>query len=128
MVKSYIFEAKLKYINEVIIDKSIDEFVRKITKAIDTSGKYANITINKNKIHLYLHRHTTPSFFEVLKKTTMLDYFKSQLIEEYGEDSLNKSPQTINSKLRKLYDRMKNEQKKNDFNMENHLKKVVKEN
>jgi hypothetical protein len=58
----------------------------------------------------------------------MLDYFKSQLIEEYGEDSLNKSPQTINSKLRKLYDRMKNEQKKNDFNMENHLKKVVKEN
>jgi flagellar biosynthesis regulator FlbT len=34
MVKSYIFEAKLKYINEVIIDKSIDEFVRKITKAM----------------------------------------------------------------------------------------------
>ena len=123
MVKSYIFEAKLKYIDEVIIDKSIDEFVKKLSKLMRDSGKYDNITINKNKIHLYLHRNTTPSYFEVLKKTTILDYFKSQLIEEYGADSLNKSPQTINSKLRKLYVRMTNEQKKIDFNMENHLKK-----
>ena len=106
MVKSYIFEAKLKNIDEVIIDKNMDEFVRKITKAMDNSGKYNNTTINKNKIHLYLHRNTTPNFFEVLKKTTLLDYFKNQFIEEYGADSLNKSSQSINSKLRKLYDRM----------------------
>ena len=115
MVKSYIFEAKLKNIDDVIIDKSMDEFVRKITKAMDNSGKYNNTTINKNKIHLYLHRNTTPNFFEVLKKTTVLDYFKSQFIEEYGADSLNKSSQSINSKLRKLYDRMITEQ---NFNID----------
>lgn len=108
MVKMYIYECEMLN-GEKIIKKNLKELCENINEII-MENDYNNMKLcNAKCIYNYFNRNKKANYMKSLKRTEIKDYFKNELINECGEDYINNnSNQSINRRLRMIYDNMNN--------------------
>ena len=108
MVKMYIYECEMLN-GEKIIKKNLKELCENINEII-MENDYNNMKLcNAKCIYNYFNRNKKANYMKSLKRTEIKDYFKNELIKECGEDYINNnSNQSVNRRLRMIYDNMNN--------------------
>ena len=102
----YIYECQLSN-DKTIIKKNLNDLCECINQEI-MENDWNNMKLcNAKCIYNYFNRNKKANYMKSLKRTEIKDYFKNDLVNQFGEDYINNnSCQSVNRRLRMIYDNM----------------------